>query len=82
MVRALAGKEFREAVRSVRFLAVALTSCLLIPLTVFVNTRAYEQRLVYHEELVGLWRTQAQTAGLRADLSVEGFRRPSVRYTP
>ena len=78
MVRALAGKEFREALRSVRFLAVALTSCLLIPLTIFVNTRAYEQRSAYHEELVGLWRTQAQTAGLRADLSVEGFRRPSV----
>jgi ABC-2 type transport system permease protein len=78
MVRALAGKEFREALRSVRFLAVVLVSCTLIPISAFVNTRSYEHRVRYHEELVQVYKTQTETAGLRADLVAEAFRPPSV----
>ena len=78
MVRALAGKEFREALRSVRFLGVVLVSCTLIPLSTFVNTRGYEHRMRYHEELVEVYKTHAETAGLRADLVAEAFRPPSV----
>ena len=78
MVRALAGKEFRESLRSVRFLVVVLVSCTLIPISVFVNTRSYEHRVRYHEELVDVYRTQSETAGLRADLVAEAFRPPSV----
>ena len=78
MVRALAGKEFREALRSVRFLVVVLVSCTLIPISAFVNTRSYEHRVRYHEELVEVYRAQTETAGLRADLVAEAFRPPSV----
>jgi len=78
MVRALAAKELREAVRSVRFLAVVLVSLTLVPASVFVNTRAYEHRLQYHEELTRLSRAQSEAAGLRADMAAEAFRGPSV----
>ncbi|MBP1678969.1 MAG: hypothetical protein H6Q29_880 [Bacteroidetes bacterium] len=78
MVRALAGKEFRESLRSVRFLVVVLVSITLIPLSAFVNTRSYEHRVRYHEELVDAYTAQTGTAGLRTDLVAEAFRPPSV----
>ena len=71
MLRTLIQKEIMHHILSVRFAALLVMCVLLIPLTLFINYRNYQQDLVDYQEAVKLANIEETTVNPKMPLERE-----------